>query len=85
MKESSNHCRELLPRLAHNLIGALARLGCGLAIWLMVQNRQARLETSRAVRSTGNSKERVGLGYPTRYRFVEKRGGRWQVVAFGVE
>ncbi len=51
----------------------------------MVQNRQARLETSGGW-STGISNERAELGYPTRYRSdAEKRGGGWQVVAFAVE
>jgi hypothetical protein len=38
------------------------------------------------VTRTGNGKERVELGYDPAYRFdVEKRAGRWLVVAFSVE
>ena len=35
---------------------------------------------------TGNGKEQVELGYEPTYRFdVEKRAGRWRVVAFRIE
>jgi len=38
------------------------------------------------VTRTGDGKERVELGYPTTYRFdLEKRAGRWLVVAFSAE